>query len=968
MAVEFGLLGEVTAHVDGRAVDLGPARQRCVLAALAVDVGRAVPVERLVERVWGPDAPVRARTTLHSYLSRLRQALADSGEVDVVRRSGGYALVVGGSEPAVDLHRFHELRGRARGDDVALLTEALALWRGEALTGLSGQWAEAERERLRHERLAVQHDLVDARLRAGQGGELVAELSARAAEHPLDERVAGQYLLALYRGGRQADALEHYRQVRERLVDELGTEPGAALQDLHRRVLTADPSLAADEAAARRVRSPAVPLQLPASPGSFTGRVPELAELDRILIDAAGADPTATPEGSPAAGSTVLISTIGGAGGLGKTWLALAWAHRVVGRFPDGQLFVDLRGFSPAGEPMTADEAVRGFLDALGVAAESVPVDPDARVARYRSLVAGRRMLIVLDNAATADQVVPLLPGSASCTVLVTSRNRLPGLVVRHGAHPLNLDVLTDAESRQLLVARLGAARVAAEEAAVADLVGLCGGFPLALGVIAARAAAEPHLPLADTVAELREHGLDAFDDTDPAASLPTVLSWSLHRLTEPQRTAFALLGIAPGPDTGLPAAANLTGLPERETRATLRALADASLLDRAPGGRYAMHDLVRAYATTVAHDHLPEPVRRTALERVLDFYLHTAHTAGRLMAPHAKSPTPEPPAPGVRPHPLPDDLAAMAWMSAEHAHLLAAQHTAAAHHHYHTVWHLARNLALFHWRRGHRHDELAVWQAALDAAAHLPDPAARIHAHRRLGRAHAQLGRHEEAIEHLRRALTLAGLHHDTSQHADIHNDLAGAWGQRGDDHKALHHARQSLELHRTLDNPVMEAYARNNVGWCAARVGDYDTAREHCLAALALHRRHHHADGEATALDSLGYIDHHTGHYEQALDHYEQALAIYRTLGHVHYTANSLDRLGHSHTALGRHDRARAEWREAMELYRQQGRDTDAERVRRQLDDLDSGAGDSGTGDSGTGDNGTGDSGTADEPDAVG
>ncbi|RKT52930.1 AfsR/SARP family transcriptional regulator [Saccharothrix australiensis] len=922
MAVEFRVLGAVEAGVDGRPVDLGPAKQRCVLAVLLVEANRWVPADRLLDRVWGEHVP-RGRNPLYTYLSRLRRVLREVGGGGILRGPGGWRLAV--DEDAVDLHRFHRLVAAARDAAdpraAALFREALDLWRGEPCAGLATPWLDAVREDLVRQRRAAELDYTDLLLRTGRHTEVLAELTTRAAEHPLDERVAGQLMLALYRSGRQADALAHYRRLRDRLADDLGADPGPPLRQLHQRMLSAHPALADPAPGARR--SAATPRRLPAAPGLFTGRATELDALDQALADA---DPATGAE------ATVVISAIGGAGGLGKTWLALAWANRRLDRFPDGQLFVDLRGFSPTGRPVTPDEAVRGFLDALGVEPGRLPADPDARAARYRSLVADRRMLIVLDNAATVEQVVPLLPGSASCTVLVTSRNRLAGLVVRHGARPLHLDVLADAEARALLVASLGAARVAEEERSVAELVALCGGFPLALGLIAARARTRPRLPLGGILAELREFGLAALDDTDPAASLPAVLSWSLRRLTERQRTALALLGTAPGPDIGLPAAANLAGLPEREARAVLHALVDASLLDHTAGNRYAMHDLVRAFAADQAR-YLPEPVRQPALDRVVDFYLHTAHTAHHLVNPHAPVMRPDPPAPGVRPHPLPDQRAALAWLTAEHPHLLAAQHTAAAHGRHRTAWHLAWNLTTFHQWRGHARDELAVWQVALDSAEHLGDPAARIHSHRRLGSAHSRLGAHEEAIDHLHRALALAEHHHDAHQRALTHQALAASWGRRGDDRTALDHSRRCLDLYRALDSPVREADALNLVGWFAARLDDHDAAREHCRAALALHRRHANADGEANTLDSLGFLDHRTGRHEEAVRHYREALALRRVLGHTYNVANTLDRLGHPHTALGQHEQAREVWREALELYREQGRDDDVERVRRQL-----------------------------------
>ncbi|GAA1356588.1 BTAD domain-containing putative transcriptional regulator [Catellatospora bangladeshensis] len=952
------LLGEVTARVDGRAVDLGPARQRCILAALALDAGRVVPRDRLVERVWGGQAPRRARGTLHSYISRLRRVLAPCGGVAIVRRSGGYVLTADTGEPVVDLHLFRALCARARaGDDAGaarLLTEALELWRGEALTGVAGEWAEAERDRLGRERLAAQHDLVDARLRLGQGEDLVVELAQRAAEHPLDERVAGQHMLALHQAGRVADALERYRQVRARLVDELGVDPGAALQDLHRRVLTADPALGPTPAGAARGSpppagpqsedplpdgpapggpvlggpapgspapvptppEPVVPRQLPAPSAPFVGRRTELDRLDATV----------------GTSGTVVISAIAGAGGIGKTWLALHWAHRNADRFPDGQLFVDLRGFSPDGRPMDPSAAVRGFLDALGADPGRIPVDPHAQAALFRSLVTGKRMLFVLDNAADTAQVTPLLPGGESCAVVVTSRNRLPGLITGHAAHHLPLDVLTDAEARALLTDRLGGARVAAEPAAVDELIGLCGGFPLALSIVAGHAHTRPDLSLAALAAELRDLGLDALDDDDPTASLPAVLSWSHHALTPVQATTFALLATAPGADIGLHAAASLAGLPLNETRAVLRGLERASLVGQDARGRYRMHDLIRRYAADTARC-LADQVRESALRRVVDSYLHTAHAGERLLDPHHQPADLDPPEPGAHLRPLPSAPAALVWFDAEHANLLAAQRAATAHRRHRIAWQFAWALTTFHTRRGHRDDQLAVWRAALEAAEHLPDPAHRVHARRLFGLAHADLGCHEVAIGHLHRALALAEHHHDRTQQAHTHQALARAWERREDHRRALEHATRALHFFRTLDQPVWEADALNQVGWYAALLGDHDTARRHCRAALALQRHHRNPNGEAATLDSLGYIDHHTAHHDRAVLHYRQALDLYRRLGHTYQAANTLEDLGHPYAALGRRRQAREVWLEALELYRQQGRDEAADRVLRQL-----------------------------------
>ncbi|MFD1045625.1 NB-ARC domain-containing protein, partial [Kibdelosporangium lantanae] len=476
--------------------------------------------------------------------------------------------------------------------------------------------------------------------------------------------------------------------------------------------------------------APVVPRQLPPAPAPFVGRTDELADLDRAIRAM-----TASTNGSPDTGTdpvqgngaTLLISALGGAGGIGKTWLALTWAHRNAHRFPDGQLFVDLRGFSPDGTPLTPLTAVHGFLVALGVTSARIPADLDARTALYRSTIADKRMLIVLDNAATTDQVEPLLPGTATCTVLITCRKKLATLITRYGARHLQLNILTHDEAHALLTKRLGPARVSAEPNAADELIRLCGRYTLALAIMAQNAHTRPHIPLAEFTAELRDLGLDALDNDDPAASLANVLSWSLRGLTIEQRTVFALLGIAPGPDIGLPAAISLTDLPARHIIQALNALEEASLVARQPNHRYAMHDVIRHYAATLAHQHLGEGLRETALRRVLDFYTHTAHAADRLLDPHNPFIRLDPPAPEPYPHLLPDAPAAMAWFDTERANLLAAQHTAVTHGWHHTVWKLAWTLDTFHNRRGHRHDQLAMRQAALDAVAHLPDRTARI-------------------------------------------------------------------------------------------------------------------------------------------------------------------------------------------------------------------------------------------------
>jgi tetratricopeptide (TPR) repeat protein len=686
------------------------------------------------------------------------------------------------------------------------------------------------------------------------------------------------------------------------------------------------------------------PRQLPAMPNSFAGRVVELAELDRALraptpqvsLDAGTRPMPATGSGSaPATGVPAVISAIRGAGGIGKTWLALTWAHRRIDRFPDGQLFVDLRGFSPDSDPMPSAVAVRGFLDALGVDPARIPSTLDAQAALYRSLVADRRMLIVLDNAADTDQVSPLLPGGNCCTVLVTSRRTLNTLIGRHGANPVRVDPLGTEEAHALLSERIGAKRATAEPQAVRELVGFCRGFALALGIVATRAHTNPQIPLDTLATELRELGLGALDDDDPTASLPAVLSWSYRALPAEHQQVFALLGIAPGPDIARPAVASLTGLPAARAGRILRALEEASLLNRDAHDRYAMHDLIRSYAQDTAHL-LADKVRAAALRRVIDFYIHAAHSADLLLAPYRAPIRLDPPAPGTQLRQVPDVPGAMAWFDVEHLNLLAAQHLAATLKHHHAVWQLAWALTTFHNRRGHRHDELAAWQAGLAATEHLPSSDTPALVHRVLGSAYAELGHHDDAARHLHQALILAEQQHDLSEQANTHHDLAWASEQHGNDQLALRHAIRALHLYRTLGQPVWEAEELNAVGWYAARLGDHDEARAHCQAALILHRRHHNPTGEAETLDSLGYIDYHTGHHYRAIDHYHRSLALFRELGNTFKIPNALDNLGRPYMAVGQYGHAHAVWQEALELYRQQGRGDDIDRVRQRLDHL--------------------------------
>lgn len=681
-------------------------------------------------------------------------------------------------------------------------------------------------------------------------------------------------------------------------------------------------------------RPVAVPRQLPAAPRLFTGRVRELAHLDAALDE------------QSEAGGTLVLSAIGGMGGIGKTWLALHWAHRHLDRFPDGQLYVDLRGFDPTGQPLAPAAVVRGFLEALDVAPTAIPTGQEAQAALYRSLAADRRMLIVLDNAQDTAQVAPLLPGGATCTVLITSRRQLTGLIATHGAHALALDVLPGDEARRLLARQLGRTRLNAEPVAAATLLDCCAGLPLALSVVAARATSHPHLSLTALATELRDdtHRLDALNAGEPQADLRAVLSWSSHALSPDAARAFALLGIAPGADIAPPAAASLLDRSPTATRAVLRELDHAHLIQRhtATAERYRMHDLLRLHATEQARDLLTPAEQQQALRRLVDFYVHTARAGARLLAPQQPAAPIDEPAPGCVTHPLADQASTMAWFDAEHDSLLAVQQLAHRQRWDAQVCHLAWALNPHHRRRGLLEHQAAAWRLAVSCARRLRDPAVRIQAHQMLGDARAQLGRTADALHHLRHALALAELTGDIVSQAEIHHSLGGMWERHGDDRRALEHAQRALVIFQALDGSYYYSQARalNAVGWLQTRIGAYAEARANCEAALELLRQYPSGNrqvGESNTLDSLGYIAHRLGEYDRALDYYDQALAICRAQGHTYLEPHVLHGIAETHLAQHNHGQARDAWKQALELFTAQHRLAEARRTQQQLGALD-------------------------------
>ncbi|WP_439659270.1 BTAD domain-containing putative transcriptional regulator [Lentzea sp. HUAS TT2] len=865
--MEFGLLGAVEVRDRGAVVDIGHVRQRSVLVALLLEEGAPVPLDRLLDRVWGGRAPLRARETLYGYLSKLRKLL----DLDIERSPAGYRLTVDPSR--VDLFRFRALV-RERDFDAAL-----RLWRGQALDGIESPWFDAQRESLHAERVAAELDRNDVALADGRHAALLPSLRQLADELPHDERLAAQLMLALHRTGNDAEALRHYEIVRRGLADELGADPSKPLQDMHQRIL----------AGSVEERS-AGPRQLPAPHPWFTGRTDELAALG--------------------SSGTVVITAIGGTGGIGKTALALHWAHRHLGEFPDGQLYVNLRGFDPSAEPTPPETVLREFLEALGE--ETIPSGLDARAARYRSVVAGRRLLVLLDNARSTEQVVPLLPGP-DATVLVTSRLKLAGLVAAHGARSVSLDVLHPADAREFLVARLGPERVAAEPEVVADLVTWCGGLPLALSIVAARAAMEPDFPLAAFAGELREQPLDALDAGEIGTNLRAVFSWSVAALSEEAARAFALLGTVGTADVSLAAAAALTDRPVARTRMVLRELENAHLVQQHVPGRYRTHDLVGLYAADLPAD----PGSRLA-----DFYAATARAAAVTLEPHKTLPEHE------SGHALTfgTNAEAMAWFDAEHTCLLTEQRQALARRDFDAAWLIGRALNNYHLRRGRTSDDIDAWLTALRAAEELGDPIKQSTAHRCLGANYIEVGQTSLGHSHFERGLELAAGTGDHEAHGGAHRAIAWAAEFVGDLEKALEHSLAGLEKFRAAGTEIRVAESLNEAGWRYACLGRYAEARTYCEEAMVLNTRLGHAEGAAATLDSLAHIAHHDGRHADAVAHYGEALALYQELDNSVEEASVLEHLGDVHAAAGETAQARERWDRALELFREQGRDTEA------------------------------------------
>jgi DNA-binding SARP family transcriptional activator/tetratricopeptide (TPR) repeat protein len=919
--VRWTLLGPVRMIAGGRAVDVGTAKQRGVLAALLLTPRQTVPVGTLVDRVW-EDQPPRSANAVAPYITRLRRLFdaVQPGQSWLRYGDGGYRI---DCEPdQVDLHHGRRLAAEARAapaeQAAANLLEALRSWQPVALAGIPGHWAGQVRDDLARERLSLYGRWGRAAAEAGRHDEVVQILGPVAAENLTSEALIAPLMIALAGSGRSADALTWYARSRTAIAAELGSEPSPDLRELHLRVLREDPALTAAAPSGPEYR-PLIPAQLPADVPGFAGRDTELDRLDRLLD-------------APAP----VIAAVSGPPGVGKTALVTHWAHRIRDRFPDGQLYVNLRGFDPTGRVVAPAQAIRGFLEALGLPPERVPATEDARAAMYRSVVTGKRVLIVLDNARDAGHVRSLLPGTGSALTVVSSRNQLTPLLVADGARPVALDVLSAPEARDLLARRLGADLLDAEPAATEEIIAACARLPLALSIAAARAG-ESRFPLAALAGELHDTAarLDVLDAGDPITDLRSVFSWSYAALTEPAARLFRLLALHPGPDVSAAVAASLAGASRPDTRRWLTELTRANLLAETTPGRYGFHDLLRAYADGLVREAGDD--RRAALARLLDHYHHTAVQVARLLSSpydEVRAPLPEPLA-GVRPESPADEAEANAWFAAEIPSLLAVVALAAETGFDEKTGRIALALDRYLDRRGRWGDVLTMWRAARTSAERLADPVALLAARRGIARTFTSLGRYDDARTELGNALELASSTGNAVEEARVHRHLGYVCAHLGDYEGALAHAERALAVFERTGHPRMQASALNAVGWYLSLLGRHAEALASGEKALAVLQNIGERKGQAFTLDTLGYVHHHLGHHDTAVDRYRQALALFSELGDQYHEAIGHDHLGDVHLEAGDVAEARAAWTRSAGLLTEMGH-ADAATVRAKLDAL--------------------------------
>ncbi|MFB7376927.1 AfsR/SARP family transcriptional regulator [Kitasatospora purpeofusca] len=937
--MEFRILGALEVRApDSTVLAVGGRRQQALLACLVAHPGRIVSVSRLVDAIWDDSPPATADRQVRNMVGALRRVLGGGpgggpGGVSPIRTDGpGYLFTGAGPEVRVDVQQFTALVDAAAqpgADRVGRLREALALWRGPALDGLPGRALSAVAAGLEERRMAALERLYEAESAAGRDELAITELTELVVTFPLRDGLVRHLLTALARCGRHVEGLAAYRRYADRLAEELGLDPSPRLRALQGELLgaageargeprPADPPVRV--ASARVLPAPPRPYprpaQLPWDLPSFIGRTAQLLAMDDHLAAPAVA-------GAPPPTSVLVITGIPGGG---KSALAVRWSHRAREHFPDGQLFADLHGWSPAG-PQDPHAVLGAFLRALGVPAEDVPGRLDEAAALYRTTLAGRRVLIVLDNALDAEQVRPLLPGSAGCAVVVTSRDRLTGLVVREGAERIELVDFSPAEGRALLHRVLGAERVAAHEHAVTRLLDACGHLPLAVGLAAARLRDRPHHDLTGLAAELAAEGtrldvLDAEGD-GPSVRLRTVFALSYRALDEPAARLFRRLALSPAVDLSAPVAEVLDGQDAAECARVLRRLANSHLLTEHAAGRYRFHDLVRLFAAERGADQESERSRDRARDRWYAWCLHqSAAATGPLLAPRRpRVPLPPPPE-GLRTTAFDGAAEALRWYDGQRANLLATVGHAFAHRNDEVAWQLPALVWPYLHRSGRYAERLALGRTALAAARRLDDPLATGRTLNDQGHAWSTVGDLPRALRHYEQALDQVRAAGAPAVEGQVQANLGALRFFSGDYAEAADHFEDALRL-LPAEGPDADDWTVRlcevSLAAVHAFLGRFDAARSRAERLLAPELGLHDGILGCSLRNVLGIAHYAAGRPDEALRHFARSLAVSRrTTGFPDQQANSLAGLAAAQQTLGRPAAARRSWTAALDLYR--------------------------------------------------
>jgi DNA-binding SARP family transcriptional activator len=921
LRMEFRLLGRFEAEHDGRALPLGRRGERLLLAFLLLEPNTTVAVERLVELLWGDHPAGTARSTLHTYVSRLRKNLSiSSGDVKLMRSGAGYIAEI--DPQIIDVHRFRSLVMQARDlhdthERSAALRAALALWRGPLLADVL---SDDLRQRLgapwEQMRLAALESAINAELVNGAHLALISELVRLTLEHPYHENFAAALMTALDRCGRHADALEVYTRLDRQLRNDLGIDPGREIQALHQRLLStqaggAEPSDGTEVVAAVAPAGPSAvgadngPANLlPRSVPHFVGRAAELKELFRY----------AAQVGGRGAGPVVVIS---GMAGIGKTALVVRWAHEHAERFPDGQLYIDLQGFHPSNVPVEPTAAARRLLEALGIPPTRIPAAPDAQLDHYRAVLADKRILLILDNARDSAHVRPLLSGSRECLILVTSRNMLASLVALDGAFPINLSLLSTSEAKELMTRRLGAERIAFEAEASEELIGLCNGIPLALNLAAAHAVLRPRHDLDDLVQRLSDarRRLDGLTDEDPSTGMRSLFWSSYDALSTQAKRMFRLLGVHPGPDFTLLAAGSISALAEDQAAKAIDELVQAHMVIEHMPGRYTFHDLLRVYAEECSHEN--EREREAAVGRIIDHYLRNAHAVAGSLYPGWLPDDLPPRRPGVLVGRPEDQTAAIYWYRSEISNLIASVSAAAEAGFAGHGWQTARAAITFLETAWRWQEAADLSRFALEAAVREGNTFRQAGAHRWLGNALRDGGAFPEAQFHLERALSIHVENGDINQIALTHHGIAELYGRRQMFAEKLFHAKQALNIFQADGDEICEASTLGSVANAYRSLHDFEQTLSYGRLGVDLARKIGDRVCEASCLSEVAYALHKLGKYAESINLNERAAAICRATGSDYQLGFAYTEMGDSYAMMGDFGSAHKIYAEAIAIF---------------------------------------------------